>query len=64
VHLWVPFNEPSTLYYNLSDPYIDGTMDVGRPNVPRTQVERALCLCLMSFCSSYCDHAWQNYARA
>jgi hypothetical protein len=64
VHLWVPFDELSTLYYDLSDPCIDGTMDVGRSNVPRTRVERALCLCLMSFRSSYRDHAWRNYARA
>lgn len=64
VHLWVPFDEPSTLYYDLSDPCKDGTMDVGRPNVPRTRVERALCLCLMSCRSSYRDQAWRNNARA
>jgi hypothetical protein len=64
VHLWVPFDELSTLYYDLSDPCIDRMMDVGRHNVPRTQVERALCLCLMSFCFSYCDHAWWDYAWA
>ncbi|KAE8356266.1 hypothetical protein BDV28DRAFT_127291 [Aspergillus coremiiformis] len=61
VQLWVPLDDPSTLYYNLGDPGTDGT---GIPGVPRTRIERALCLCLMSFRSSCRDQAWRNAAQA
>jgi hypothetical protein len=63
VQLWVPYNNPSTLYYNLGDPSIYGMAGVGRPGAPRTRIKRTLCLCLMSFRSSFRDQAWRNDAR-
>ncbi|KAF4251477.1 hypothetical protein CNMCM8980_006750 [Aspergillus fumigatiaffinis] len=64
VQLWVPYDDPSTLYYDLGDPSIYGTGGVGRPGAPRTRIERTLCLCLMSFRSPFRDQAWRNGARA
>ncbi|KAL4925722.1 uncharacterized protein BDV17DRAFT_271186 [Aspergillus undulatus] len=64
VQLWVPFDDPGTLYYDLGDPIIDRTASVRRTGVPRTRIERSLCLCLMSFRSSCRDQAWRNNARA
>lgn len=64
VQLWVPFNDPGTLYYDLGDPSIDEPLGVGGFGVPRTRIERSLCLCLMSFRSSCRDQAWRNDARA
>ncbi|KAL4780135.1 hypothetical protein BJX76DRAFT_351242 [Aspergillus varians] len=64
VQLWVPLDDLSTLFYDLGDPSLDGTADVRSPGVPRTRIERALCLCLMSFRSSCRDQAWRNNARA
>jgi hypothetical protein len=57
VQLWVPFDDPTTLYY-----------DVGGPDInvegPRTRVERALCACLMSFRTPLRDQAWRNAAES
>jgi hypothetical protein len=63
VQLWVPYNNPSTLYYNLGDPSIYRMAGVGRPGAPRTRIERTLYICLMSFRSSFHDQAWRNDAR-
>ncbi|KAE8154478.1 hypothetical protein BDV25DRAFT_147743 [Aspergillus avenaceus] len=63
VHLWVPYDDPGTLYYNLGDPSTYGKAGAGRHGGPRTRVERALCLCLMSFRTSCRDQAWRNDAR-
>ncbi|PWY81001.1 hypothetical protein BO83DRAFT_405637 [Aspergillus eucalypticola CBS 122712] len=55
VQLWVPFDDPATLHY-----------DVGGPDTnaqgPHTRVERALCACLMSFRTPFRDQAWRNAA--
>ncbi|KAL3468709.1 hypothetical protein BJX99DRAFT_242872 [Aspergillus californicus] len=64
VQLWVPFNDPGTLFYDLGDPCLDKIATVGSLGVPSTRIERALCLCLMSFRSSCRDQAWRNNARA
>lgn len=64
LQLWVPYDDPGTLYYDLGDPSRYGTTGVGRPGPPRTRIERALCLCLMSFRSSCRDQAWRNDVRA
>jgi hypothetical protein len=64
VQLWVPYDDPSTLYYDIGDPGMYETAGVGRPGGPRTRIERTLCLCLMSFRSSCRDQAWRNGARA
>jgi hypothetical protein len=36
MQLWVPYNDLSTLYYDLGDPSIYGMGGVGRPRAPRT----------------------------
>jgi hypothetical protein len=64
VQLWVPYDDPTTLYYDLGDPSMYGTAGFGRPWAPSTRIERTLCLCLMSFRSSCRDQAWRNDARA
>lgn len=58
VQLWVPEEDPTTLYYNLGDP----RAGVGRPEAPRTRIERTLCLCLMSFRTPLRNQAWRNAA--
>ncbi|KAI1907262.1 hypothetical protein LOZ65_006793, partial [Ophidiomyces ophidiicola] len=61
VQLWVPFDDPETLYYDFSQP----GMDVGSEGStgPETEIEKVLCLCLMSCCSHIRDHTWRNNAR-
>jgi hypothetical protein len=63
VQLWVPYNDPTTLYYDLGDPGIYGKAGVAGPGIPRTRVERTLCLCLMSFRAPLRDQAWRNAAK-
>lgn len=63
VQLWVPFNDPTTLYYNVGDPDILNT-DLRNDHRPQTRVERALCSCLMSFRTPLRDQAWRNAAQA
>ncbi|KAJ5549778.1 hypothetical protein N7461_004476 [Penicillium sp. DV-2018c] len=63
VQLWVPYDDPTTLYYHLGDPGISGIEGVAGPGIPRTRVERTLCLCLMSFRAPLRDQAWRNAAR-
>jgi hypothetical protein len=36
VQLWVPYDDPSTLYYDIGDPGMYETAGVGRPRGPRT----------------------------
>lgn len=62
VQLWVPHDDPSTLYYDLDDPSMYGTAGVGRSGAPVTRIERTLCLCLMSFRTPLRDQAWRNAA--
>ncbi|KAL2817138.1 hypothetical protein BJX63DRAFT_117403 [Aspergillus granulosus] len=57
VHLWVPHDDPITLFYDFCDPGLD------RPGVPSTRIERALCLCLMSFGSSPRNQEWRSDAE-
>ena len=64
VQLRVPFDDPSTLYYNLCEPNLDVDADAGSFQGPKTEIEKVLCLCLMSFHSCFCDQAWRNAARA
>ena len=68
VQLWVPFDDPSTLYYDLCEPNLDVDVDVdvdaGGFQRPKTEIEKVLCLCLMSFHSCFRDQAWRNAARA
>ena len=64
VQLWVLFDDPSTLYYNLCEPNLDVDADAGGFQAPKTEIEKVLCLCLMSFHSHFCDQAWQNTAQA
>lgn len=63
VQLWVPYGDPTTLYYDLGDPSMYGTAGVGRPGAPMTRIERTLCLCLMSFRTPLRDQAWRNAAE-
>ncbi|KAH8430547.1 uncharacterized protein LDX57_008211 [Aspergillus melleus] len=55
VQLWVPFDDPATLCYDVGGPGINA-------QGPRTRVERALCACLMSFRNPLRDQAWRNAA--
>ena len=64
VQLWVPFDDPSTLYYDLCEPNLDVDVDAGGFQGPKTEIEKVLCLCLMSFHSRFRDQAWRNAARA
>jgi hypothetical protein len=64
VQLWVPYDDPTTLYYDLGDPGMYGNADVGRPGrAPMTRIERTLCLCLMSFRTFLRNQAWRNSAK-
>ncbi|CAG7947063.1 unnamed protein product [Penicillium salamii] len=63
VQLWVPYDDPTTLYYHLGDPGIYEMAGVAGPGIPRTRIERALCLCLMSFRTPLRDQAWRNVAK-
>ncbi|PYI00028.1 hypothetical protein BO71DRAFT_85 [Aspergillus ellipticus CBS 707.79] len=63
VLLWVPYDDLTTLYYDLGDPGIYGMADAGGPRIPRTRIERTLCLCLMSFRTFIRDQAWRNAAK-
>lgn len=64
VQLWVPFDDPTTLYYDVGEPDIDLNTDFRNIRGPRTRVERALCSCLMSFRNPPRDQAWRNAAQA
>jgi hypothetical protein len=57
VQLRVPFNDPSTLYYDLSEPNMDVDADAWNFGEPKTAINRVLCLCLMSFRSRFRDQA-------
>ncbi|CAG8905124.1 unnamed protein product [Penicillium nalgiovense] len=63
VQLWVPYDDPTTLYYHLSDPGIYGMAGVAGARIPSTRIERTLCLCLMSFRAPLRDQAWRNAAK-
>lgn len=63
VQLWVPYDDPTTLYYHLGDPGIYGMAGVAGSGIPRTRIERTLCLCLMGFRASLRDQAWRNAAK-
>ncbi|BDD57465.1 hypothetical protein MPDQ_005575 [Monascus purpureus] len=63
VLLWVPYDDPTIVYYDLGDPGIYGMADAGGPRIPRTRIERTLCLCLMSFRTFIRDQAWRNAAK-
>ncbi|CAG7936123.1 unnamed protein product [Penicillium salamii] len=63
VQLWVPYDDPTTLYYHLSDPGIYGMAGVAGAGIPRTRIERTLCLCLMSFRAPLRDQAWRNAGK-
>ncbi|KAL4986045.1 hypothetical protein BDW68DRAFT_133427 [Aspergillus falconensis] len=63
VQLWVPYDDPTTLYYHLGDPGIYGMAGVAMAGIPRTRIERTLCLCLMSFRAPLRDQAWRNAAK-
>lgn len=62
VQLRVPFDDPSILYYNLCEPNLD--VAAGGFQGPKTEIERVLCLCLMSFHSHLRGQAWRNDAQA
>lgn len=63
VQLWVPYDDPTTLYYDLGDPSMYGNTGAGPPRTPMTRIERTLCLCLMSFRTFLRDQAWRNAAK-
>ena len=64
VQLHVPFDDPGTLYYDLGEPNLDVDAAAGSPRGPKTEIERVLCLCLMSCRSRFRNQALRNAARA
>lgn len=46
------------------EPNLDVDADAGGFQGPKTEIEKVLCLCLMSFHSHFRDQAWRNTARA
>ncbi|CAG7922066.1 unnamed protein product [Penicillium olsonii] len=60
VQLWVPYDDPSALYYHLSDP---GLYKMAESKILRTRIERALYLYLMSFRTPLRDQSWRNAAK-
>lgn len=64
VQLWVPFNDPATLYYDVGEPDINLHADFRNVQRLQTRVVRALCSCLMSFRTPLRDQAWRNAAEA
>nr|KMM64572.1 hypothetical protein CPAG_00924 [Coccidioides posadasii RMSCC 3488] len=64
VQLHVPFDDPATLYYDLGEPNLDVDADTWGSGGPKTEIERVLCLCLMSCVSQVRGQAWRNSARA
>ncbi|GKZ39089.1 hypothetical protein AbraIFM66950_011847 [Aspergillus brasiliensis] len=65
VLLWVPYDNPGTLYYHLCEPNMEVNMDneLDYLQQPLTAVARVLCLCLMSFHSQYRDQEWRNATK-
>lgn len=64
VQLWIPSDDPATLYYDLCEPNMDFDACGGEVTGPVTMVWRVLCLCLMSFRTRPRDQAWRNAAQA
>lgn len=62
VLLYVPYDDPSTLYYYLCEP--NREVDGQDKQQPKTSIARVLCLCLMSFRSPPRDQEWRNSARS
>ncbi|TQB67815.1 hypothetical protein MPDQ_004699 [Monascus purpureus] len=65
VLLWVPYDNPGTLYYYLCEPNMEVNLDdeLNSLQQPLTAVARVLCLCLMSFRSQYHDQEWRNATK-
>ncbi|KAI2023087.1 hypothetical protein LOZ48_006106 [Ophidiomyces ophidiicola] len=63
VQLWVPYDDPTTLYYKFCEPNLDIETNAGGFENPRTEIQWVLCLCLMSCRSRVRDHGWRNRAR-
>lgn len=62
--LYVPYDDPSTLYYYLCEPNMDiASENPGASQLSKTAVARVLCLCLMSSLSADRDHQWRNRVR-
>ncbi|KAI1974558.1 hypothetical protein LOZ51_005944 [Ophidiomyces ophidiicola] len=59
VQLWIPSDDPRTLYYDLSKP----SLSPGGSTGPETEIEKVLCLCLVSCRSQIRNHTWRNNAR-
>ena len=65
VLLYIPYDDPATLYYYLCEP--NREIDEGDGQImqqPKTSVDRELCLCLMSSLLPLRDQKWRNSARS
>ncbi|KAE8355480.1 hypothetical protein BDV28DRAFT_155401 [Aspergillus coremiiformis] len=60
VQLWVPYDNPSTLYYHLGEPNLDANANGGVFQGSKTEIGRLLCLCLMSCRSQLRGQVWRN----
>ncbi|KAJ5579932.1 uncharacterized protein N7459_005917 [Penicillium hispanicum] len=63
VLLWVPRENPNTLYYHLCIPNQEVDGRDGNLPEPNTSIARVLCLCLMSSRSQPRDQEWRNLYR-
>ncbi|KAJ6171281.1 hypothetical protein N7470_000348 [Penicillium chermesinum] len=64
VLLYVPHDDPTTLYYRLCEPNTEIDEFGQHLRQPQTSIARELCLCLMSFLSPTRDQAWRNFWRS
>lgn len=62
--LRIPYHDPGTLYFDLGEPNLDVDTDSRTFRDPKPEIERVLCLCLMSCRSQLRDQVWRNNARA
>ncbi|KAG6036505.1 hypothetical protein E4U41_005698 [Claviceps citrina] len=64
IHLWVPEQDPCTLYYYLYEPNTEVDGQEHALFKPTTAVARRLCLYLLSLTSYPRGQTWQNNARS
>ncbi|KAJ5779256.1 hypothetical protein N7457_006976 [Penicillium paradoxum] len=62
VLLYVPCDNPTTLYYHLCEPNRE-VVDYEQ-SLQQTSIARMLCICLMSFRSPTRNQEWRNFARS
>ncbi|KAJ5630105.1 hypothetical protein N7528_003762 [Penicillium herquei] len=64
VLLWVPYDDPTTLFYHLCDPNSEIVDHEEGLQHPMTSIARLLCLCLMSIRSPTRSQEWRVFAAS